>query len=100
MVQPRAQAKNSKAKVIIVKKTVKYYIYCNSDYQTENKCHDKYFYPKEAKSFFTILVTKQRQNKKPIKKKSNNKSGKIFYFIQPDLDPFMAVSANSSLFKL
>ena len=49
MVQPGAQAKTSKSRIITLQKTVKYYIYCKRDYHIEEKCYNKYFYLKEAK---------------------------------------------------
>ena len=42
VVQPGAEVGTSKARVLIVQKTLKYCTYYMRDYYNDNKCHDKY----------------------------------------------------------
>ena len=101
MFQFGAQAKISKSWVIILQKTVKYYTYCKNDYHTKNKCLDKYPYLKKVKLASAKSGTKERRNRKPVKdKQGDNNLEKGFYFIQPKLESFMAISANPFLSKL
>lgn len=101
LIKPGTQSGISKVWVITLQKTVKYYTYCKRNYHSEDECHDKYHYFKEAKIATAKPGIKQWKNRKLVKDKQvDNNLGQCFYFIQPKLGSFIAIIANPFLYKL